>query len=172
MELNEAEVFFDEFMDDNAIEASDDFVEDVLNDVLSFDDEGITLHGPNECLELASPEDCSRRELRAYFSLLRENLGDMLENVIASVENTYEEFEEEPKEPKGETIMNSDWQAIELIEGETVAEFLEQFEHIQKTRTIPWSAWIDVLRDGEVSPHDGRRHAHLPLPRSVQETQQ
>lgn len=99
MEYNE--VIFDEYTDDNATENVSDFAEDVLDDVLSFDEEGITLHGPNECLELASPEDCSRRELRVYFSLLRENLKDMLENVVASVENTYEETEESESGPYG-----------------------------------------------------------------------
>jgi hypothetical protein len=63
--------------------------------------------------------------------------------------------------------MNSDWQAIEMIEGETVAEFLAQFDRIDKTKTIPWSAWIAVLKHGEASPHDGRHHAHLPLPNST-----
>ena len=68
--------------------------------------------------------------------------------------------------------MNKDWQSIELIEGETVAEFMQQFNRIDKDKVIPWSAWIPVLKHGEASPHDGRHHAHLPLPTKTQETQQ
>jgi hypothetical protein len=100
MEYNE--VIFDEF-------TADDFVEGVLDDVLSLDDEGITLHGPNGCLELASTEDYFLSELQEYFSLLRENLKDMLENVIAAVESVYEESEEEPKEPKGFIVQDLTW---------------------------------------------------------------
>ena len=88
MELN------DDFTDDDAMVDVPDFVEDVLDDVLSFDEDSIVLHGPNQCLELASTEELSRRELREYVDTLRENLGDMLENVIASVEGTYEDSAE------------------------------------------------------------------------------
>ena len=59
--------------------------------------------------------------------------------------------------------MTEHWQAIHLVEGQTVAEFVEQFQNLDKDRTITWSAFIDALKHGEKSPHDGRVHAHLPL---------
>ena len=76
--------------------------------------------------------------------------------------------------------MNNAWQAIEFIEGQTVAEFVKQFEKfLDKDATIPWSCLGGIFENAMKHPseHDGRVRVHLPLSvtldkyRKTQETQ-
>jgi hypothetical protein len=60
------------------------------------------------------------------------------------------------------------WQAIHFVEGQTVAEFLEQFVctgGLDRDRHIEWSALGGIFETAlyNPSPRDGKSHVHLPI---------
>lgn len=64
--------------------------------------------------------------------------------------------------------MPQTWRAIKFIEGQTVEEFLQQFEHYDAAalkRRIEWSSLGGIFDTAlrNPSPHDGRSYVHLPI---------